>query len=509
MEVELKLSATAADLARLARFAPLRAMARGAPTTRLVHSVYYDTGALALRAAGFALRLRRSGGGWVQTLKGGGRVEAGLHQREETETPVASQLLDLPALRRAGLPPPVLRALQPVFVTRFRRTIRQLEPRPGVRVEMCVDRGDIRAGGRTCPISEVELELLDGPPQCLAEIALALLPAAPLRLANASKAERGYALAEGTTRGPVRAAPVALDDGLDVTAAFRRICFSCVAQLQANEEAEAPAQWPETLHQARVGLRRLRSALSLFAPAIPRASLAAPVAELRWLGSVLGPARDWDVFVEETMAGLLQALPGHPSTPALLAACDDARSAWRTQAQAALRSRRYTAALLHLQHALLAEPWRTLDDPAAAALRAMPLEQFAHRVLRRRHRRVLRCGEELDGADTEALHRLRIEVKKLRYALDFFLPLLGRRPYEGLSASLARLQELLGGLNDLATARALLGTLPPQGLGEAIALVEGFGAARAHTRLALLPQAWKQFLGCRPRFRRAEPIPCS
>src|SRR5207344_41549 len=113
------------------------------------------------------------------------------------------------------------------------------------------------------------------------------------RLEAASKAERGYALVAGLTTAPVKAIAPALQPAMTVTQAFRTIVFSCIAHLQANERGLLETDDPEYLHQARVALRRLRSALSVFNRAFPRALFEELVVDLRWLGSCLGPARDW------------------------------------------------------------------------------------------------------------------------------------------------------------------------------------------------------------------------
>ncbi len=500
MEIELKLLIEAHDLPRLARLALVRRATRGRPTTRQVHSVYYDTPQRLLRHQGYALRLRRDGQQWVQTLKGGGRAEAGLHQREEYDVPVAGQLLDLPALWRSPAGGLLAGAsgrsasLEPVFITRFRRTRRILELSPGVEVELCTDQGTISAaGGKEEPLREIELELLAGPPQALLDLALALLEHLPLRLENRSKSQRGYALADSLIPGPVKAGPVTVEASMTVTEAFRRVCFSCVGQLQANESAARPEDWPETLHQARVALRRLRCCFSLFAPAFPREAFAEVLDELRWLSSQLGPARDWDVFAEETLPELRAALPADPAVDLLEIACAAPRQSSRQDAMEALRSRRYTALLLRLQSAFMGEAWEAVADPAAQLHRAEPLQEFASWLLRRRHRKVMRFGETLASLSLEELHELRIAVKKLRYSLEFFLPLLQSHRAAQLQQALVQLQQALGALNDTATAQRLLSALATdERLREAAALMRGFGAAGTSARLASLPAAWKQ-----------------
>ncbi|MBK8016580.1 MAG: CYTH domain-containing protein [Betaproteobacteria bacterium] len=133
------------------------------PVTRTPHSIYFDTPDASLAAAGMALRIRRSGRRWIQTFKCGGGVDSGLHRREEYEAPAPAGILNLPALADTPVAAMLSKAdfidhLQPVFVTRFRRTTRDVDsPAPNGRVRDGSRRGDGR--GATRPINEVEIEL--------------------------------------------------------------------------------------------------------------------------------------------------------------------------------------------------------------------------------------------------------------------------------------------------------------------------------------------------------------
>ncbi len=156
IEIELKLSIGAEDARRLGRLPSIRLSSRGRARTRRLHSVYYDTPTFELRRDGVALRLRRDGKRWIQTLKGAGEVQGGLHLRQEQDTPVPAQILNYPALAASGASPvlsdPALRAqLYPVFTTDFRRTSRNLELVPGTHVELCVDSGQVTAGSTGAP----------------------------------------------------------------------------------------------------------------------------------------------------------------------------------------------------------------------------------------------------------------------------------------------------------------------------------------------------------------------
>ena len=512
-EIELKLAIDRQDAARLGRLPLVRDSAKHRAVTRRMYSVYYDTPERELQRTGAGLRLRREGARWVQTLKRGGGVEAGLHRRNELETRVPAQLLDYHALAASGVSPvfgdPARRArLQPVFVADFTRTVRDIEPAPGTRFELCCDQGTITAGEASEPVSEIELELKAGPAEAMLDFAMALAQALPLRLEPRSKAQRGYALAEQVPAAPVKATAPVLDASMSPAQALRTIVFGCVTQLQANEAGVMAAQDPEYLHQARVAMRRLRSAFSVFRRGFPRAAFEDVVRELRWLDATLGPARDWDVFALSTLPRLVRAFPGDAGLQALAERTATLREAANAATGEALHSNRYTLLLLKIVGIFYREPWRALPDEAAQAARAQPLPAFAGDVLSRRHRKVVKSGRELVREDEQhesdhaRLHALRIEIKKLRYAAEFFSSLYERRT-KAYTAALAGLQEVLGGLNDAATVERLCVTLRRAGeadaLGESIGLLRGWAAAMAQAHLEALPLAWK-------RFRQADPF---
>ena len=505
-EIELKLAIAASDVPKLARVPLLKSSSRGRAATSRLYSIYYDTPEFSLRQQGVALRLRRIGARWLQTLKSAGRVEGGLHQREESETAVPAQILNYPALAQSGAAavfadPGLPLRLQPVFATDFKRTSWKLEPAAGAEIEFCLDRGAISAGPAQVPISEIELELKRGPPEQLLEFALKLLQTVPLRLEPASKAERGYALVSGLSAAPVKAAAPALQPAMTVTEAFRIVVFSCVTHLQANERGLIESDDPEYLHQARVALRRLRSALSVFNRAFSRALFEESVVELRWLGRCLGPARDWDVFATETLPLVCQAFPGEPGLHWLTERTAELRSAADSSAREAVASARYTVLLLKLTGMFVRETWQTPADDAAAAARALPLSEFAAGLLERRHKKVMKGGHSLSELDPVRLHALRIEIKKLRYAADFFSALYNKGAVRDYLTTLADLQALLGELNDAVTIERLLEPIRESDAAghwlEAPGLIRGWAACKSRAHLDGLEDAWQHFRDCK------------
>jgi len=491
VEIELKLALPKAA-AGLVKRHPLLAAA-AAPTRQRLRSIYFDTPELALRDKKCALRLRRAGRIWLQTFKQGGPAQGGLHDRIEQEFQVRGPALDLAPLE--GTPGASLLSrkriagrLIPVFETVFVRTAWRVVDEDGNVVEVALDQGDIWSAGRRAPVSEVELELLSGDPAALFRIAAALQETAPLLPDDVSKAERGYRLYRGEEpAAPAKAMPVTLVASMMPQAAMRAVIGGCLTHVQANADGARIGTDPEYVHQMRVALRRLRAALGLFAPRVageepPHAGLRAA---LRELAAELGTARDWDVFVEDTLAPLCAAFPDHGGTARLLGRASTQRQAAAQKVRATLESPAYARLLLRLsaETALAKEDTEAARDAARDQLRML-----ARAVLGKRHRRVAREGAHVAGADDQGRHRLRIAAKKLRYAAEFFGALFDADSVLRYTRTLSNVQDLLGRMNDIVTARSLLGSLDPDGPSRL--LVEAWLAARADDALRAMPQAF-------------------
>lgn len=500
MEIELKLTLPPQDVRALGRHPVLVAATRSKPASRTLHSVYFDTPDRLLARRNMALRLRRSRNRWTQTFKCGGGTHVGMHEREEFEAPAPGGQLNVPALLETPLAPLLadpsfLSQLAPAFVTEFRRQSRAVEIAPGETAEFAVDIGEIRAGGRVAPISEIEIELLSGNARNVFAFARGLAEAFDLRLENASKAERGYALMQALPLQPVRAAQPALAADETVIDAFRGIVGSCVAQLQANERGVLESDDPEFVHQARVAIRRLRSAFSLFRRVVPREAVAGVTGPFRDLATALGEARDWDVFATQTLPPIRHAFPSEASLARLDEAAASCRSAAQARAREVLASRRTTTVLLDLAVLLVDAPWRAGLDETAQVLEAMPLSAFAAAVLRRQAKRARKQGRVTNRDDMPGLHALRIEIKKLRYAVEFFASLSARKTVRRRLAGAAELQEMLGHLNDAAVTAHLLERLVEGNtdLSFAAGIIRGWSEGRAEAGLDRFDTAWKRF----------------
>jgi inorganic triphosphatase YgiF len=476
LETELKLELHPQDLARLLAH-PL--LAAHVPRRERLRNTYFDTSTLTLRAQRMAVRERRVGRRTLLTVKTAGTSVGGLSQRGEWEAATRPGAFDFAALvddeTLAQSLTRVAWQLVPVFRTDFMRRT-WLISHATAQVEVALDQGFIATGSQRQPILELELELLSGPVDALLDLAhtLALGPrgraSEGLRLlpANRSKAERGYALFMGERAPPQKAAPLKLDAGMHPVQAFRAAALGCLSHLQANEGGVcqpgpdgAPPD-PEFVHQARVALRRLRTGLRLFRPHLPQRFARHWAGEWKQLANELGDARNWDVFAIEWLPGLLAELAPDAAAAdqvdALLAWVRHERQAACMRAATALGNSAHALRLLAFTRALLSlEP---ADPPVGTAWPDAGLARWAHDALRKGHTKLKREAHEARRLGPEGRHELRIALKKLRYSQEFLGSLLKPKRLARSTATLADAQALLGGLNDLSTAQALLGHAP-------------------------------------------------
>lgn len=297
--------------------------------------------------------------------------------------------------------------------------------------------------------------------------------------------------------GAVKARPAVLDRGMSVNDAFKAVVRANLDHLQANERGMLGCSDPEYLHQMRVALRRLRSAIGVFAPLLPDAALSEVRAELRWLAARLGPARDWDVLLTETLPPIEAEFGPREGLKRFAARCRMLRGGASARARRAVRSARYTRLGPRLAAWLASEEWLARADPPARSVLLGPVAEFASGVLERRYGQVRKRGAKLGGLSAAKLHRLRIAIKKFRYASDFFAGLYDPRAARAALKRLSRLQDILGAMNDAVTAADLMSQGFSGATGrpalEAKGLILGWSRGRAATLKRELKGAWKEF----------------
>ena len=451
MEFELKFAIGAGDVAAFRRADALRGVR---PTRRRLLNLYFDTPKAELARAQMALRLRRAGGQWFQTLKSGASGAGGIHARSEWEHARPGPHLDLALC--AGTPLGDLKdaeqlheRLAAVFTVTFDRETWIVES-AGSKIEVALDRGEVSAGDRRDALCEVELEVLEGESDAAFDLAQALLASVALRPSTVTKAQRGWRLVRGESLAPAKAQRCVLDESLSPRAAGHASIAAGLDQLQANEEGVLTSADPEFVHQMRVALRRIRSSFGIFRDVLDPSF--APLAdELHWIASVLGTARDLDVLATVVLPGLLADHGDAALARRVRALVAVRRRHARSGVHAAIGSARYARLVLGLARGVAMPAPRQPQDPE--------LTDFASRTLRKRHRKLLAHAQSLARFTAAERHELRIDAKRLRYGVEGFASLFRARRVEAYVGTLSRIQDDLGQANDAANAAAILGEL--------------------------------------------------
>jgi len=490
MEIELKLALQPRHAARIRRH-PL--LSSSQPQQHALLSIYFDTPKFDLMRRGIALRVRRIGKQWIQTLKAEAHSVGALTSRPEWEAVVAhGDRPDFSALPQAALD--LLSGIKhkrvaPVFTTEFRRTTWQIGD-GAAQAEVALDRGKITAAGRSRAICEVEIELKSGKPEFLFDIAEQLLHAAPLHVEPRSKAERGYVLCGAVTPSPAKSIRPAIDKDQPTSEAWNAILQAALVQLSANVPGFLEnAHDIEYLHQLRVALRRLRTGVQL-AKSLGQET---PAWErpLRELMHALNPARDWDVFQHEILPGILPVLAAQaPHTAAkddTLAVLQNAAAQARQRAQALLLQPAFTQLVLDIGRSLLTTPADTGQRDAGT---------WAAAILEQRWQKMRKCCRGFTALNPAERHLVRIAAKKMRYSAEAFASLHGKRATPFIAA-LAALQDELGAENDRHMAMRLLQGLPKETAAVSFQLGQLSGslafAAAQHDQLS--SASWKKLAG--------------
>ena len=483
-EIELKFLCAPRDLSAVLAAAP-----EGDDDSRELISVYFDTPDLRLQKAGVSLRVRQSKAGRVLTMKRGDGLA-----REEYEAPLEGDQppSELAPLREI-LSEADAAALEPAYnvrVTRRQRLVRFGDS----EIELACDQGEVSGGRLASPISEVELELKSGRPAALFEFARELTKAAPLYLSFDTKSARGQALVAGEGVEARRKDKVRLAGHATIGEAFQANARNALAQIAANAAVLREAATPEAVHQLRVAARRLRSALSTSRTVVQDDAYGPMKAELRWLAKAFDRARNLDVYAQEVLApAALKA-----AAPAGLGGLNDAvaaaRDTAREDAAGAAASDRFRRLMID------ASAWVETGAWVGRAAACESARAYAARVLEQRLRKVLKRGRRIESGDDKARHAVRIQAKKLRYAGEGFAGLYAEKRVDRFVGRVKDLQDVLGTLNDIATAESLTADL---GLTPEAAFAAGeLAGLRAAGKSKLIARADRALR----RLRRTDPF---
>ncbi|MBV9532917.1 MAG: CHAD domain-containing protein, partial [Bradyrhizobium sp.] len=473
-------------------------------------SVYFDTDKQELRRNGVMLRVRRSGNRRVQTIKAA--PDSWVLERDEWECEIPGDTPELDLARGTALEPLLCRKLErqlkPVFTTKVQRRSCCLND-DNYAVVISLDKGRIDAGQRSRPLCEIELELKRGPQETLFDLARKLVDALPAQLAVESKSERGYALVDQHEVAPVKAARVELRAEMNARDGFRAISRACLRQIIGNVPALRAGD-AEGVHQMRVGLRRLRAAISLFADILTDRQTEAVKRELRWLARALTPARELEVLVRRVIDPAKQRRMRGKGIARIAQDIGRQHAEALEHAQDAIESGRFRRLLIELAAWIETGQWRKPQDELVSSRGEALIAEFASAELARRWKKLRKRGKALPKLDPAHRHKLRIQGKKLRYAGEFFASLFsGKRAAHRRKILLGRLEDLqdcLGDLNDivvherLMSARADLGQQRRADRRRAFAagLLTGLEDARLDTVLARAVDACGKLIKAKP-----------
>ncbi len=484
--VRLELAIDPARLPALRRLLPVR-LGRAQPLRLVWHDG--DDGALA--RAGLTLTHWRIGstGGWTLDplcRLPGHPTPLGL-PAHPLATGAQPHLLD---------PAPIALPATPVPVLHFTGRIRRGTAPNGCAATLTEGLLGTDGGAQIAPTQLGRL-VLDGPAGAVAACAQALAAGLGAVLPQRSLAGDARHLAVMPVPPPPLGAPVP-PPGADPAGVFAHAVSHLVAVVLHHAPAAALCHHGEPVHQMRVALRRLRSIASLFRPVVGCPEVDALRESLKTLADLLGPAREWDVFLAGDGAAVARAFPGEPSLATLLAAAAARRDAAYDALAAWLGGPGLTA--LAIDAAILAQshPWAHEPLPPDAPTTGA----FETAMLERRLRRVVRRAANPAHLADAALHDLRLRAKRLRYAAEVFAPLHPERPARRFLRRLAALQEELGLLNDGVVADALMASLADAG-GDGLAggLVRGFAAGRAEGARGRIRRAWRRLRKTAPFWR--------
>ena len=356
--------------------------------------------------------------------------------------------------------------------------------------------GKLRAVAAEMPVARLTLRGTTAAVLARAAALADLHPLPPI----ASLAEEGRALARGESPRPRRRGPPVLAGAATVEEALLAALGHLLEVMLGHAPGCRLGAGPEGVHQTRVALRRLRSVLKSFGAAAACPEVKEFDQGLRALATALGPARDWDVFLAGTGATAAEAIGDDRRLLALLKAGETRRQEAYVALRRMLDGPVFPRLVLAGLGLMLLRPWRA-GPPEQSALLDQPLMEFAGGLLDKRWHRLRKRGEDIAEHGAEALHEVRLDAKRLRYAAELFAPLWPGKPARRFLRRLAALQEELGLANDVSVARGLVGSLGAGVPAWAVGAVEGFAAARTGRARRHALEAWDELLGADPFWR--------
>ena len=310
------------------------------------------------------------------------------------------------------------------------------------QIEIALDRGSIftTKNNSNLDIYEIEFELKQGSIQDLVSFILPRIKRYGLWLDIRNKAQQGFKLAQNILDNPVQfQSDVTIDPKNSTEIALRKIVSNCLQHLLPNSTAIASENFNSNhIHQARVAIRRLRSALKTFSHWSKHIDLSWET-ELRQLFRTLGTSRDLNVIQEELIPQLEQV--GAPSFKIEAHSNNE-----NSKTSAMFRSLNFN----HLILSLLQFIHQQLHDDSRSA------QKVAKKQLSQLHQQIQIDTKHFLDLDSESQHRTRKRLKRLRYSIEFVVTLYNKQESRAFIKALKPAQESLGKFNDLCVTEQIL-----------------------------------------------------
>ncbi|MDA4848460.1 CYTH and CHAD domain-containing protein [Hoeflea poritis] len=504
-ELEVKLEIGTDAVRRLREKSALRKMTIGKPVQRELRSIYFDTPDHSLRSERASLRLRWDGRGWIQTLKYGTGLKNGLASPQEIEGPVDKPQLDLERIKDPKVGPWLKKlaakaTLAPVFETDINRDIHMLKCSDIGTAELAIDKGKVRSGKKSEGINEVEIELKSGLAHTLLTISEKLFEGECVSPSGASKAERGYALLGKRKPAPTASGAFALHRpelraDMSVEQAFKAIGGSAAEQILGNWRILHALDDSEVPHQFRIGLRRLRTSLRIFADVAADKDLKRLSKAARNLGRVVGHLRNADVLVQDIAEPAIAALGKDKCHEALLDFLAEARIGERQNVRALVAGKDWTR--LKLNCMLFDQAVERALHRAPDRIATRKFQAVASEALENTWQEVRDRGRGFADHKISERHEMRKTLKTMRYATDYLMPIYPGADAKDFLRRLRGLQNVFGYLNDVAMADELSARIAADhpdrsDLNKSVRLICDWHAGRAKKQMRKADDRWRE-----------------
>jgi len=456
-EIEVKLRV---DPQKLASFRRSRWWRELEPVSKQsLHSVYFDTSDGQLRDGNISMRTRTDGHVVVQTVKLINGASDSVSRRE-WEARVPDPIPDPSLVIDPALPQEFRKLtsadLHPVFDVDVKRETRRLMS-DRTQIDVSLDSGAVIAGPDRKPVHEIELELVIGDLADVFAEAQRLSDAVDGLLHARTKADVGYALNRADRRQWSRAPKLHLTPDMTAGESFQLIVRNAFSHLTANDDCARLNLHVEGVHQCRIALRRLRSAFKIYKPLVRRKRIEPVEDGIRWLGRALGAARDLDVLQTDLLEPAIEALGEAEQLAPLMASLQAKKAEAYAGVADALASARYRHLLIDLCALGHADDLGKSEGDRPDL--GQPMVELASHALTRAREKLLKRGNGFEALSKAKRHDVRIALKRLRYALDFFSGVFDDGRKKKFMKKLARLQDDLGRMNDVAVAETMLAEL--------------------------------------------------